>query len=200
MIAVSSFEDSSNGEEVAEMAEKIRLEDRECPLSATLGLVGEWWTLLILHDAFDGYTRFDQFQENLGISSSLLTSRLKRLVTSGLLERRQYQTNPPRHEYVLTELGRSLRPVIVVLAGWGNARLAPGERSMVLVDGETGVEAEPVVVDRATGRRLDGPDFVFTAGPAASKPFRDRYQGRPSPRRTATRRPRSRAARAATGA
>jgi DNA-binding HxlR family transcriptional regulator len=171
------------------VAEKIRLEDRECPLSATLGLVGEWWTLLILHDAFDGYTRFDQFHENLGISSSLLTSRLKRLVTSGLLERRQYQTNPPRYEYVLTDLGRSLRPVIVVLAAWGNARLAPDERSMVLVDAETGDEAEPVVVDRATGQRVDGPDFVFTAGPAASKPFRDRYQARPQPRRT---RPRSR--------
>jgi DNA-binding HxlR family transcriptional regulator len=163
------------------MVEKIRLEDRECPLSATLGLVGEWWTLLILHDAFDGYTRFDQFQENLGISSSLLTSRLKRLVAGGLLERRQYEAHPPRYEYVLTELGRSLRPVIVVLAGWGNARLAPGQRSMVLVDAETGAEAEPVVVDRDTGRRIDGPDFVFTAGPAASKPFRDRYEGRPEP-------------------
>ena len=68
------------------MVEKIRLEDRECPLSSTLGLVGEWWTLLILHDAFDGFTRFDQFQENLAISSSLLTSRLKRLVDCGLLE------------------------------------------------------------------------------------------------------------------
>jgi len=168
------------------MAEKIRLEDRECPLSATLGLVGEWWTLLILHDAFDGYTRFDQFQANLGISSSLLTSRLKRLVATGLLERRQYQTNPPRNEYVLTELGRSLRPIIVVLAGWGNARLPPERRSMVLVDAETGAEAEPVVVDQATGRRLDGPDFVFTAGPAASKPFRDRYQARPHPRRENT--------------
>ena len=165
------------------MVDKIRLEDRECPLSATLGLVGEWWTLLILHDAFDGYTRFDQFQENLGISSSLLTSRLKRLVDSGLLERRQYQDRPPRYEYVLTDLGRSLRPVIVVLAGWGNARLAPAQRSMVLVDAETGVEAEPVVVDRATGQRLDGPDFVFTAGPAASQPFQDRYRGRPTPRR-----------------
>ena len=162
------------------MAEKLRLEDRECPLSSTLGLVGEWWTLLILHDAFDGYTRFDQFQENLGISSSLLTSRLKRLVARGLLERRQYQTNPPRHEYVLTELGRSLRPVVVVLAAWGNARLDPDQRSMVLVDAETGTEAEPVVVDRATGRRVDGPDFVFTAGPAASKPFRDRYQHGPT--------------------
>jgi len=181
------------------MVERIRLEDRECPLSATLGLVGEWWTLLILHDAFDGYTRFDQFQENLGISSSLLTSRLKRLVASGLLERRQYQTRPPRYEYVLTELGCSLRPVIVVLAGWGNARLAPDKRSMVLVDAETGVEAEPVVVDRATGRQLDGPDFVFTAGPSASKPFRDRYQARPQPRRVATKSKRSRAVGAATG-
>jgi len=165
------------------MVEKIRLEDRECPLSSTLGLVGEWWTLLILHDAFDGYTRFDQFQENLGISSSLLTSRLKRLAEHGLLERRRYQDHPPRHEYVLTDLGRSLRPVIVVMAGWGNARLAPSERSMVLVDAATGVEAEPVVVDRDSGRPLDGPDFVFTAGPAASQPFVDRYKGRPRPRR-----------------
>jgi DNA-binding HxlR family transcriptional regulator len=165
------------------VVEKIRLEDRECPLSATLGLVGEWWTLLILHDAFDGFTRFDQFQENLAISSSLLTSRLKQLVDCGLLERRQYQDRPPRYEYVLTDLGRSLRPVIVVLADWGNARLAPAQRSMVLVDAETGVEAEPVVVDRTTGQRLDGPDFVFTAGPAASQPFRDRYQDRPTPRR-----------------
>ncbi|WP_374023195.1 winged helix-turn-helix transcriptional regulator [Mycobacterium sp. HNNTM2301] len=162
------------------MAEKIRLEDRECPLSATLGLVGEWWTLLILHDAFDGYTRFDEFQENLGVSSSLLAARLKRLVEAGILERRPYQTKPVRHEYVLTDLGRSLRPVIVALAAWGNARLQPGERSMVLVDAETGVEAEPVLVDRVSGRRVDGPDFVFTAGPAASKPFRDRYAGRPA--------------------
>jgi len=88
------------------MVEKIRLEDRECPLSATLGLVGDWWTLLILQDAFDGYKRFDQFHTNLGISSSLLTSRLKRLVADGLLERRQYQQHPPRSEYVLTDLGR----------------------------------------------------------------------------------------------
>jgi DNA-binding HxlR family transcriptional regulator len=160
------------------MVEKIRIEDRECPLSATLGLVGEWWSLLILHDAFDGFTRFDEFQSNLGISSSLLTARLKRLVEHGILTRRPYQTNPPRHEYVLTDLGRSLRPVVVVLAAWGNSRLPAAERSMVLVDAETGVEVEPVVVDRSSGRRVDGTDFVFTAGPAATKPFVDRYAGR----------------------
>ncbi|WP_262286423.1 helix-turn-helix domain-containing protein [Micromonospora sp. MA102] len=159
------------------MPGKIRLEDRECPLSATLGVVGEWWTVLILHDAFDGYTRFEQFQENLGISSSMLTSRLRTLTGNGLLERRRYQTRPDRYEYVLTELGRSLRPVIVALAAWGNSRLAPERRSMILVDRETGAEVEPVVVDRATGRELDPEHFVFAAGPAAGPVMRARYAG-----------------------
>ncbi len=166
------------------MSSRIRLQDRECPLSSTLGLVGDWWTLLILHDAFDGYRRFDEFQENLGISSSLLTGRLKRLVAGGVLDRRQYQSNPPRHEYVLTPLGQSLRPVIVALAAWGNSRLDPSERSMILVDAATGDEAEPVLVDARTGRRVDGPDFVFTAGPAASEPFRRRYADTLSRHRT----------------
>jgi DNA-binding HxlR family transcriptional regulator len=157
------------------LASRLRSEDRECPLSTTLQHVGEWWTLLILHDAFDGFTRFDEFQENLKISSSMLTSRLKTLVADGLLERRPYQSNPTRHEYVLTDLGRSLRPVIVALAAWGNQRLDPGQRSMILVDAESGQEVEPVVVDRATGRRVDGAGFVFTSGPAASDAMRARY-------------------------
>ncbi|MGP4019294.1 winged helix-turn-helix transcriptional regulator [Saccharopolyspora sp. 5N708] len=157
------------------MVSKIRLEDRECPLSTALGYVGEWWTLLILHDVFDGYTRFDQFQQNIGISSSMLTARLKALVANGLLERKPYQTNPVRHEYVLTDLGRSLRPVLIALAAWGNSRLEPADRSMILVDAKTGVEADPIIVDRATGRRLDDENFIFTAGPAASEPFRTRY-------------------------
>jgi DNA-binding HxlR family transcriptional regulator len=158
------------------VAGKVRLEDRECPLSSALAHVGEWWTLLLLHDVFDGYTRFDQFQRNLQISTSMLTTRLKRLVADGLLERRPYQTGPLRHEYVLTDRGRSLRPVIITLAAWGNSRLEPSERSMILVDARTGEEVDPVVVDRASGRRLDGENFVFAAGPAASEPFRARYR------------------------
>ncbi|MBK6017356.1 helix-turn-helix domain-containing protein [Streptomyces sp. MBT53] len=162
------------------MASRIRLEDRECPLSTTVQHVGEWWTLLLLHDAFDGYTRFDQFQESLGISSSMLTTRLKTLVADGLLERRPYQTNPVRHEYALTELGHSLRPVIVALAAWGNSRLAPAERSMILVDAHTGEEVEPVIVDAATGHRLDDSKaYVFAAGPAASDAMRNRYATSP---------------------
>ncbi|MPY48159.1 winged helix-turn-helix transcriptional regulator [Streptomyces acidicola] len=138
------------------------------------------WTLLILHDAFDGYTRFDQFQESLGISSSMLTTRLKSLVVDGLLERRPYQTSPVRHEYMFTELGRSLHPVIVTLAAWGNSRLTPTERSMILVDAHSGKEVEPVV-DAKTGRRLDdSATYVFTAGPAASDAMRIRYATRPA--------------------
>jgi HxlR-like helix-turn-helix len=125
-------------------------------------------------------------QANLGISSSLPSNRLKSLVRAGLLERHPYRSNPVRCEYLLTDLGRSLRPVIVALAAWGNDRLNPEERSMVLVDASTGIEAEPALVDRATGRRADGPNFVFTAGPAASQPFRDRYASRPACRQAAT--------------
>lgn len=157
------------------MGSKLRPEDRECPLSTALGYVGEWWTLLLLHDLFDGYTRFDQFQANLNISTSILTSRLKTLLDNGIIERRPYQTNPTRHEYLLTEMGKSLRPIVVALAAWGNSRLEPDERSMILVDAETGEEMEPVVVDRKTGKRVDGEGFVFTAGPAASPIMRRRY-------------------------
>ncbi|MEV6592295.1 winged helix-turn-helix transcriptional regulator [Streptomyces acidicola] len=158
------------------MASRIRAEDLECPLSTTVQHVGEWWTLLILHDAFDGYTRFDQFQENLGISTSMLTARLKTLVADSLLERRPYQTNPVRNEYVLTDLGRSLRPVIITLAAWGNSRLAPEQRSMILIDTGSGEEVEPVVVDAQTGRRLDDSHaYVFTAGPAAGPAMQARY-------------------------
>ncbi|GGN44861.1 winged helix-turn-helix transcriptional regulator [Streptomyces fuscichromogenes] len=167
------------------MPSRIRLEDRTCPLSTTVQHVGEWWTLLILHDAFDGYTRFDQFQQSLGISTSMLTSRLKTLVGDGLLERRPYQSNPVRHEYVLTERGRSLRPVIVSLAAWGNRHLAQQDRSMILVEAETGQEVEPVVVDARTGKSLDDSGaYVFTAGPAASRAMRARYAELDRRRRT----------------
>ncbi len=95
---------------------------------------------------------------------------------AGLVERLLYQTRPIRCDYLPTEKGRSLRPVIVALAGWGNARLAPEQRSMILVNAETGVEVEPIVVDRSTGRPLDGPEFTFTAGPAAGNAKRASYE------------------------
>jgi len=70
--------------------------------------------------------------------------------------------------------------VIISLAAWGNSRLAPEERSMILVDAATGNEVEPVLVDANSGQRVDGSGFVFTAGPAASEAFQKRYEGIPA--------------------
>ncbi|GAB3050003.1 winged helix-turn-helix transcriptional regulator [Sediminivirga luteola] len=160
------------------MGARVRLEDRECPLSATMGYVGEWWTILILHDCFDGFSRFDEFQANIGLSSSMLTARLKELVARGVLDKRLYQERPPRYEYVLTEFGRSLRPVLVAMAAWRNAQLAPEQRAMVLMDEETGREVEPLVVDPASGAEVSQARFVYAAGPAAGPEMIARYAGR----------------------
>ena len=91
-----------------------------CPIARSLERVGEWWSILILRDAFRGLTRFDQFQKSLDIAPNMLTRRLNALVESGLLERRAYSEHPPRHEYVLTERGRDFRPVLWSLLAWGN--------------------------------------------------------------------------------
>jgi len=138
-------------------------------------VVGEWWNVLILHDCFDGYSRFDQFQENIGLSSSMLTARLKSLVDKGILAKQPYQDKPLRHEYVLTELGRSLRPVLIAMAAWRNAQLRPDERAMILVDSTSGREVEPVLIDPVNGESVSGDRYVFTAGPAAGPEMRDRY-------------------------
>jgi DNA-binding HxlR family transcriptional regulator len=155
--------------------------ESECPIASSLELVGEWWSMLILRDAFDGHTRFDAFQRNLGIAPNMLTRRLTALVEAGLLERRQYQQRPPRFEYVLTGRGRDFRPVLLALYAWGDRHLTGDGRNLVLVDRASGDEVEPVLVDRATGRPLTEIDAVFTAGPGASPGMRERYAGRRAP-------------------
>src|SRR5262252_8774090 len=121
--------------------------DMQCPIARSLERVGEWWSILILRDAFQGLTRFDQFQESLEIAPNMLARRLKTLVDSGLLERRRYSEHPRRHEYVLTERGRDFRPVLWTLLAWGNKHFAPEGASVVVVDSETGARADPVLVD-----------------------------------------------------
>src|SRR5947209_3641043 len=89
-----------------------------CPIARTLDIVGEWWTLLIIRDSLIGSSRFEEFR-NTGIADNILSSRLDRLVREDILERRAYQEHPPRYEYVLTEKGRYLLPVIAGLGMWG---------------------------------------------------------------------------------
>ena len=146
-----------------------------CPIARSLERVGEWWSILILRDAFYGLTRFDQFQRSLGVAPNILTRRLNGLVTAGLLERRRYQDRPPRYEYLLTPRGRDFHPVLMSLMAWGNRHFAPEGRSVILIDAETGREADPVLVDRATGRPVAEPPFRTAAGPAADERTRRRH-------------------------
>jgi len=145
-----------------------------CPIARGLERVGEWWSILILRDAFSGMTRFDEFQSSLGIAPTMLTRRLNALVEAGMLERHRYSEHPPRHEYLLTERGRDFRSVLVAMFAWGNRHFAPEGPSLMIVDAKTGAAADPVLVDRATMRPLQEPDYTLAAGPAAGDSTRRR--------------------------
>jgi DNA-binding HxlR family transcriptional regulator len=143
--------------------------DMPCPIARSLERVGEWWSILILRDAFYGLTRFDEFQKSLDIAPNILTRRLNALVEAGLLRRRRYSTRPPRYEYLLTERGRDFRPVIQAMLAWGNRHFAPEGPSVVIANRETGETADPVLIDRISGRPLSDPVFRIAAGPAANE-------------------------------
>jgi HxlR-like helix-turn-helix len=91
------------------------------------------------------------------------------------LERCRYSERPPHYEYILTERGHDFRPVIVAMFAWGNSHFAPEGASVLLVDKKTQAPADPVLVDRRSGRPLNERDFVFAAGPATSERTRRRY-------------------------
>lgn len=145
-----------------------------CPIARSLDRVGEWWSILILRDAFAGLTRFDEFEKSLGIAPNMLTRRLKALVEAGLLERSRYSERPARYEYLLTERGRDFRPVLIALLAWGNRHFAPEGESITIVDALTGARAEPILTDRLTGRPILSADFKLAAGPAATDNARRR--------------------------
>jgi DNA-binding HxlR family transcriptional regulator len=140
---------------------------KQCPIGRTLERVGDTWSLMILRDAVQGLSKFDQFEKSLGVAPNILTQRLNALVETGFLERRPYQERPVRHEYVLTELGHDFAPVLMALAAFGNRHFAVEGIASQMVEAATGLPAEPVVVDRRTGKPMDSPDFVYAAGPVA---------------------------------
>ncbi len=150
----------------------------ECPIARSLERVGEWWSILILRDALQGLTRFDEFQKSLDIAPNMLTRRLNGLVEAGILERRRYNERPPRDEYLLTERGQDFRPVLLALLAWGNKHFAPEGASVVLVDAKTGAIAVPAMVDQTSGRPLLARDFMLMAGPTASEGLRERVRRR----------------------
>jgi DNA-binding HxlR family transcriptional regulator len=132
----------------------------QCPIARGLEHVGEWWSILILRDAFRGLQRFDEFRDSLGIAPTMLTKRLNTLVEAGLLARRQYSEHPPRDEYVLTEMGTDFRPVLLAMMAFGNRHFPPESQSVRVVNLETGEPVDPMLVDPATGKRVDGPGYA----------------------------------------
>jgi DNA-binding HxlR family transcriptional regulator len=115
--------------------------------------------MLILRDAFSGKTRFDEFAKNLGIAPNMLSRRLAALIEAGMLERRQYSGRPPRYEYLLTERGRDFHDVLMALLAFGNRHFAPEGAYVQIVDTATGAPADPVLMDRVTGRPLAPSEF-----------------------------------------
>jgi DNA-binding HxlR family transcriptional regulator len=115
---------------------------RNCSVARTLDVVGEKWALLAIREVFLGNHRFDEMVKRTGAPRDTLAARLRTLVGAGVLERRQYCEHPARFEYHLTEAGRELNPVILMLMRWGDRYLA-------------GEDGPPLVLQHDCGHRLD---------------------------------------------
>ncbi|WFE99261.1 winged helix-turn-helix transcriptional regulator [Micromonospora sp. WMMD964] len=132
------------------------LADADCGIAQALGVLGDWWTFLIVRDVAGGTTRFDALQRELGVSRRALTERLGSLVEHGVLERRPYSRHPPRYDYLLTARGEGLLPVLIALQDWGTRHLmGDGE---VTASADAG-SAEARRAHEMVGRRL--PDVVL---------------------------------------
>lgn len=130
-----------------------------CSIARSLEVVGEKWTLLILREAFRGRTRFSDFRDALGVARDILAARLTVLVDNGVMAKRAYrdENSREREEYVLTDAGRDLRPVLAALTEWGDThRRLPEGPTARFVDASTGapvhlafVTDEGELVDRS---------------------------------------------------
>ncbi|RVJ47743.1 winged helix-turn-helix transcriptional regulator [Sinorhizobium meliloti] len=132
-----------------------------CPSARSLDVIGDWWSLLIVRDAFDGVTRFGEFQKSLGIARNILTARLRTLIDRGILEAVPISQGGARQEYRLTQMGRDLFPVMVALRHFGERHLfAPNEKRSKLVERSTG---QPIRLDVRTedGRPVNSEETVI---------------------------------------
>ncbi|MGW6118864.1 winged helix-turn-helix transcriptional regulator [Nocardia sp. NPDC055165] len=151
---------------------KVDLADIACSIARTVGIVGERWTPLILRDLFLGISRFEDLRRDLGIASNVLTDRLRTLCDHGIVETRVYQENPTRTEYVLTDRGRDLYPILTMLLAWGDRWLAGADGPpLSVVHRDCGHVTEGVVVCRACAAPLTSGNVTWHAGPG----------GRPGP-------------------
>ncbi|NUS55663.1 MAG: helix-turn-helix transcriptional regulator [Streptomycetaceae bacterium] len=141
------------------MVKRTRFDAEPCPVARSVDAIGDWWSLLIVRDAFDGSRRFGDFQRGLGIAKNILTARLRGLVDAGILDRQPAADGGPYQEYVLTPRGRDLFPVVVALRQWGERHFfEPGEPRSELLDRRDGKPLAPLEIRAADGRRVAAPE------------------------------------------
>lgn len=143
----------------------------KCSVARSLEVIGEWWTLLIVRDAFFGVTRFEELQERLGIARNVLAARLDTLVDHGVLERRCYDEARRRYDYVLTEKGKALWPVLVTLRQWGDEWVVgEGNEPVAMVHTGCGEHANAVLACDHCGEELRRREVRIVAGPGLDGP------------------------------
>jgi DNA-binding HxlR family transcriptional regulator len=146
------------------MAKRKSWGEAACPVARSLEAIGDWWSLLIVRDAFLGKRRFCEFHRSLGAARNILAARLRKLVAQGVLEAAPAPDGGAYQEYVLTEKGRGLYLVLVALRQWGEHHLGrPGEAGSRLVDRQTGEPVRPLELKSQDGRVL-GPGDIRLDG------------------------------------
>jgi DNA-binding HxlR family transcriptional regulator len=151
--------------------ERKSFSDMHCSVAQALEVVGEWWSMLIIRDAFLGVTRFDDFQERLGISRNILNQRLAHLVEHGVLAKVPYSEHPPRFDYRLTEKGRDLWPVLTTMRQWGDKHAAPSGPPLELIHHSCGEISEARLVCSGCGEPIGPRNVEAVAGPGAVEPL-----------------------------
>ncbi len=144
------------------MVRKKSLKGDYCPSARALDVIGDWWSLLIVREAFDGVTRFSAFQKNLGIARNILAERLRKLTGEGIMEMVSDPNGGAHQEYRLTAKGRDLLPVVVALRQWGeNYLFASDEPHSKLVDSINGEGVAKLEVRALDGRQLSVDDVAI---------------------------------------
>ena len=132
----------------------------KCPIARTLDVIGDWWSLLIVRDAFLGKRRFGEFQTSLGLAKNILCARLRKLVAHGILKAVPASDGSAYQEYALTEKGRGLYIVLVALRQWGESCLfEKGELNLLLVDRKSGQPVKALELRSQDGRLLGPADL-----------------------------------------
>src|SRR5271165_7611953 len=146
-------------------------EGMACSIAGVLEAIGDRWAVLILRDLSLGLARYEDLRRSTGVTNATLSDRLKHLEDFELIERRRYQVNPERYEYVLTPKGRDIILVLQALAQVGDKWAVSGNAGPPLrfVDGKTGHTVRLAMVDRETGQRVRTQDLLPQAGPGADE-------------------------------